>query len=313
MKPAIQKAFTLLVFLLPFFFTFGQNGTITAEMISDIISVREAAISTDGKQIAYTVRRPGGESDDPGKSWNELHICDVDGSNDRTYIQKPNSVWSINWSKDGQHIYFLSRRSQHDKNTQVYRLPIAGGEAEMVTEHDASIRSYSLSPDGKSIAYTARDGKTKEERMDAKAGKDWKVYGENQTYKFTRLYTMNLESGQTRTVFNDDMEVNSFTWSPNNSTIVFRASQYPDIDYVYMFQKIYKVAANGGTPQVVCETEGKLGHLEISPDGKMLAWNGAVDLTDPLAQTLFQVPVTGGKPQNISKDFEGSVNSFTWL
>ena len=39
-----------------------------------------------------------------------------------------------------------------------------GGEAERVTGHENSIRSYQLSPDGKSIAFTSRDGKTRVRR-----------------------------------------------------------------------------------------------------------------------------------------------------
>ena len=52
-----------------------------------------------------------------------------------------------------------------------------------------------------------------------------------------------------------------------------------------MFTKIYR-AGLGEEPAELVKTVGKLGEMAISPDGKQLAFAGAVSLNDPLAQSL---------------------------
>ncbi|MCG8461819.1 MAG: S9 family peptidase, partial [Holophagales bacterium] len=58
---------------------------------------------------------------------------------------------SPRWSPDGRHIYFLSSRSG---SMQVWRLPLAGGEAQAVTALPLDLGGFTLSPDGKSLAVS---------------------------------------------------------------------------------------------------------------------------------------------------------------
>ncbi len=300
--------------LLPLIFLFAgiiqAQSTITPEIIADLQAVRSVALAPDGQTIAYNLRKPGGEDDKRGKSWWEIHTIQVDGSNPRKYVTKPQSGYTISWGPKGEYIYFLGYRKDHDSHTQVYRISVNGGEAEMVTGHESTVRNYKLSRDGKYLAFTSRDPLSRQEKLDASYGKDWIVYGEN--YKYTRLYVMELGSDNSKLVFSEDLEVSDFAWSPDGKMLVFRAAEIPETDYNYMFQKIYRVAAQGGTPQLVCQTAGKLGHLEVSPDGSSLAWAGAVDISDPLPQSLFTVPLTGGTPQNHTEGMEASVSTFHW-
>ena len=52
------------------------------------------------------------------------------------------------WSRDSQSIYFLSGRSG---STQVWRLPLGGGEAQQVTQAPLDIGSFRLAPDGRAL------------------------------------------------------------------------------------------------------------------------------------------------------------------
>jgi dipeptidyl aminopeptidase/acylaminoacyl peptidase len=53
--------------------------------------------------------------------------------------------------------------------------------------------------------------------------------------------------------------------------------------------------------------------MEPSPDGKLLAFLGATALDDPLAQSVFVVPLAGGTPRNLTVDYEGSATDLGWL
>ena len=305
----MKHLLTVLFFGLSVLFLQAQS-LITPEMIADTRTVRQTVLSPDGQTVAYSFHIPGDADTKPGKAWYEIHTIGVDGQNHRKYVSKPNSGFSLSWSPDGKYIYFLGYRKSDDAHTQVYRIPVDGGEAERVTGHETTVGRYQISPDGKWIAYTARDAKTRQEKLDAATGKDWIVYG--QDYKYTRLYVTEIGTSSSKQVFEENLEVSSVSWSPDGKTIVFKAAEIPETDYNYMFQKIYRVSAQGGTPAIVCSTAGKLGHLEVSPDGKTLAFAGAVDITDPLPQSLFTVPLLGGKPQNHTQDMEASVTGFSW-
>jgi len=298
----------------------AAQSTITPEIIADLETVGQTVISPDGKTVAYTLRIPGGEADQPGQSWHEIYTLPLKGALSRNvnpsdlapkrYVGKPHSGHSISWSPDGAFIYFLGFRKAVDPHTQVFRIPVGGGEAELVTGHENGVSSYRLSPDGKQVAFVSRDVKSRQEKIDASQGKDWIVYGEN--YKYARLYIQEITDVNSRLVFEEDLEVTHFCWHPEGKSLVFRAAAKPETDDRYMFQKIYQTQTMGGRPKLVCKTSGKLGSLAVSPAGDLLAYTGAVDISDPLAQSLFVVPLDQGEPSNLSNGMEASALGFQW-
>jgi Tol biopolymer transport system component len=55
------------------------------------------------------------------------------------------------WAPDGSAIYFLSSRSG---SSQVWSLPVSGGEAEQVTSLPLDVSNLEVSPTGTRIAFT---------------------------------------------------------------------------------------------------------------------------------------------------------------
>ncbi|MHC4225669.1 MAG: S9 family peptidase, partial [Planctomycetota bacterium] len=98
----------------------------------------------------------------------------------------------------------------------------------------------------------------------------------------------------------------------DSKTILFQASDKPETDESYMFKQIYSVSVSDGIPRQLCETKGKLGAMAVSPDGITLAFLGATSMNDPLAQSLFIIPVKGGDPVNLTENAEESYYSCTW-
>jgi dipeptidyl aminopeptidase/acylaminoacyl peptidase len=289
----------------------SQNKTITPEMVVSMERVSQVSLDPTGKWIAYGLGVPRGEKDERGGSFSEIWVVPYDGGEQRQYTSKPISAWSVSWSPDGKLITFLSRRTEQDAHTQVYQMRLDGGEAMPLTHHESSVSSYQWSPDGKMIAFTSTDPATSEEKAAKKAGRDWKVYDEN--YKHRRLWIMDVVSADTRQVFDKDLTVRSFAWAPDSKSLAFQGTDTPLIDDSYMFRKIYTVSANGGSPEALCDTKGKLGAMKFSPDGSMLAFAGAVSLNDPISQSLFVVSAEGGNPRNLTEDYEATAGGFDWL
>ncbi|NIR49594.1 S9 family peptidase, partial [candidate division KSB1 bacterium] len=64
---------------------------------------------------------------------------------------------------------------------------------------------------------------------------------------------------------------------------------------------------------LLTKTEGKLGNMAWSPDGKTIAFLGGVDGSDPSLGGLFVVPASGGDATNLIAGYEGTPEWLTWL
>ena len=296
----------------------AKDNKLTPEMIVNMKHVTQVAIDPSGQKIAFVLNVPRTEEDKHGKSYSEIWLTTVDGKKPKQYISKPGRPSSVSWSPDGKWITFLSKKTKEkDKkngkteHTQIYKIAVTGGESSTLTKHNSSISRYHWSPDGKSIAFVAADPETKEEKEAQKAGRDWKVYDEN--YKHLRLWILDIASGKTRQLFEEDLSVWNFVWTPDSKQIIFQAAETPLIDDSYVFQKIYTTPISAGTPEVLCNTKGKLGSMAVSPDGKKLAFLGAISLNDPLAQSLFTVPIDGEIVRFLSQNVASSGTWVDWI
>ncbi len=122
---------------------------LTAEDLVALDRVSAPILSPDGKRVVYALR----EADvAENKAVTSLWIQSVDGSTPaRRLTSASASAMSAQFSADGASLYFLSPRSG---SMQVWRLPLAGGEAQPVTAYALDVGSYRVSPDDKRIAVS---------------------------------------------------------------------------------------------------------------------------------------------------------------
>jgi len=73
------------------------------------------------------------------------------------------------------------------------------------------------------------------------------------------------------------------------------------------------VRAPSGNPKKVLETPGKLGDMAISPNSENLVFLGATSYNDPLAQSIYTVPLKGGKANLLTPDFKESFVAVDWV
>jgi dipeptidyl aminopeptidase/acylaminoacyl peptidase len=92
--------------------------------------------------------------------------------------------------------------------------------------------------------------------------------------------------------------------------LAVQITESSDADADLMYRKLYIMRVGG--EQTLVPTEGKLGPMAFAPDGSRLAFLGATSFNDPLAQSIFVVAATGGTPQNITPNYEGSVMNLGW-
>lgn len=125
--------------------------------------------SADGRSVAFVLSDTEMEAN---RRRNDLWLLDLSapGAAPRRLTQNPANDSSPRWSPDGKSLYFISTRSG---TAQVWRLPLAGGEATAVTDYPREIGSFALSPAGDRIAVSMEvfldcaDLKCSKDRADA--------------------------------------------------------------------------------------------------------------------------------------------------
>jgi dipeptidyl aminopeptidase/acylaminoacyl peptidase len=142
--------------------------------VRDLIAfdrLSEPGVSPDGRQVVFTVSALDLAAN---KRRSDLWVVGTDGSGLRPLTRHADNDSNGAWSPDGKTVYFLSTRSG---SSQVWRLPLEGGEAQQLTTLPLDVGSFVLSPDGKwlSLAMEVFPGATPEETRkrldDTAAGK----------------------------------------------------------------------------------------------------------------------------------------------
>lgn len=278
---------------------------------ADIVSLRsvgDVEIAPDGKHVLYTLSVPR-PLDDPGGSRSQIWMVDAAGKHlPRRFTAEDASSWRPRWAPDGDRFAFLSKRPG-DSHVALYAMPIDGGEPEVLLEAEASIGTYAWSPDGSRIAYTMTEP-TDDEQTELDAGRDWIVDEAGGTK--TRLFVHDLGEDESREVVTSGEHVIDFAWSPDGERLAVHASARATTDHVMMYSSLYTVAATGGTLEPLTKTEGKLGGMAWSPNGKTIAFLGAADLSDSTAGIVYVVPATGGEAKPLTADDEATGNLLTW-
>ena len=107
------------------------------------------AWSPDGKTIAFVCSK-GRDVE------NDICIIPASGGSARNLTAMD---WSLDpsgptWSADGKTIYFSA---ETNGNVHLFAVAVAGGPVRQVTTGERQLRGFSLSTDGRSLAYTASD------------------------------------------------------------------------------------------------------------------------------------------------------------
>jgi dipeptidyl aminopeptidase/acylaminoacyl peptidase len=121
---------------------FSVHDMLAMERISD------PRVSPDGSRIVFAVRTTDLE-DNKGRT--DLWLVRADATGLRRLTSHPSNDYNPRWTRDGRAVLFLSSRSG---SSQVWRIPVDGGEAEQVTDLALDAGNLILAPDGKHMAFT---------------------------------------------------------------------------------------------------------------------------------------------------------------
>lgn len=270
----------------------------TPEAMVNLPVTGSPELSPDGSMIAYTVRTTNMEGDASSFS-THIWVAGADGSMNRQFTFGEQSATNPQFSPDGQFLSFISTR---DKGRQVYKMHLNGGEAQKVTSAENGVGSFQWSPDGSRIAYTMTDPKTDEERTRERERMDVMIV--DRDFKFARIYVHDMEAGEAKAIYADDLHTTSFSWSPDGETIVFAHQPTPRIDDRYKMD-ISTVAADSGSVSSLVAREGTDGSPHFTPDGNYVVFTSHGGQLEGIGiQDVFVVLASGGEPRALAHTYD---------
>ena len=286
--------------------------------IDDLINLRRVgapAISPDGRQVVFTIRETNWEEN---AYETELWLGGSGALRQLTNSKK--SSLQPAWSPDGAWLAFISDR---DGKRQLYRIALAGGEAEQLTSGDEGVANFAWSPKGSQIAFTMIDAVT--DAMKAR-DKDWgEIRIEDEDQRYTHLYVLDLPGASAggsqdpplrygvKQLTLGSFVVGSFDWSPDATTIAFD-------------HRISSDAGEGGSAdisvvtvataarQAIVTQAGPDSNPQWSPDGSQVAFASTMGKPFYFFQNGVIAVVTPGKNdiRSLTDAFDESPNIVAW-
>lgn len=298
------------------------------EDLARLRQVDEATLSPDGSTVAYAVEVPRIPfQDEDGPAWSELWVV-APGSEPRPYVTGEGSVSDLAWTPDGESISFLAKggagkgkgEDEEPKNA-LWAIPITGGGARTVLEHPTGVEAYSWAPDGRRVAFLAKDEEPEGEEALEEAGFSQKVFEEDWTY--TRLWiaepTLDSEPaapGEAAKASKRRIElpghVREVLWCRGGERLAVKLAPTPSVDDSYVATRLRVVDPATGEVTARIENPGKLGEVAWSPDCSALAFVAAADRHDPAPGRLTVASAETGAFHDVLPGYEGHVRDAAW-
>jgi dipeptidyl aminopeptidase/acylaminoacyl peptidase len=293
--------------------TAASARPMTPEDVARLESVGAIAVGPGGSRIAYTtVSLPdvtaGEENGGPRQ---QLRLAYGPG-NVRDFLPEDMNVGSIAFSPDGRWVSFLWARD--DEKRAVWGIPVDGGAQRKLAEVEgAAVRSYAWSPDGSHMHLLAGAAEDEARTSQSEAGFDAIVYEEEA--RLNRLFRAAIGAtpdAQPQAITIPGY-VSDFKIAPDARYGIIESAPTPQVDDSYTSKRVHVLDLATGRISAVVETPGKIGDVEISPDGSWLSLIAGIDINDPAATTLHFVDVETGEYRALNQGAPEAAVDAEWL
>jgi dipeptidyl aminopeptidase/acylaminoacyl peptidase len=331
----------LLASLCALAFAADTKRAITDKDIFKFQWIGDTEVSPDGSQVAFVRIAVNEKKDNYDTS---LWMVSTSGNGSPVRLTSGKRDSAPRWSPDGKWIAFVrgsadpGGEGRKPMPSQLALLSLAGGEAMVFTDLPRSASEAVWSPDGKRIAFLSDTNaddiakKAKKETPAEEHESDVKVIT-RAVYRFNgqgytdpkhhrHIWIVDVPtSSETKVtpkqLTDGQFDESGISFTPDGSKIIYHTNRVAEPYYELPSSEIMSVSTSGGTSEVITKVKtggllGGVGGLKLSPDGKRLAFVGAVQepvrsYSEPDLWTLDVA--AGAQPKNLTANYDYDVNS----
>ena len=274
----------------------------TPELSMKVKTVTAPVPSPDGRLTVWTETHPVMDGE-KSESLTQVFLAHSDGSGRVQLTRGEKSSNAPAFATDSASVFFASDRSG---KRNLYRIAIDGGEAEQITNWSGTLGTYAVSPNGKWIAFTARESDTADD-FAKRAKLDFRVLDENPRNQSLWLAPVEPDAHGKRPVKQvaaGSYHIGAFDWSPDSRRIAYEARPTPDADDGRK-SDIYEVEVETGAIRPLAATAAAESQPKYSPDGRYLAYvrsNQSAKRIDGSRIVLLTLADSKGRDLPVSPD-----------
>ncbi|MDX1646005.1 MAG: S9 family peptidase [Longimicrobiales bacterium] len=239
----------------------------------------------------------------------QLFLMRTDGGEALQLSEHETSIGSYSWTDDGEAIVFVAEHAPSEEEEEaeekgydaiyvdegpngqragewndLWRIDVETKEETRLTEREHRIGSFDVSPDGRWIAFAARD----ENRR-------------NQQY-LSEIHLLDVQSGELRELTSNLAPESRLTWSPDGRRLAYEAPS--DDEWELRLDKLWTMDVETGETRMISGAfEGSIRDFVWTPDGSDLLFGG-LQRTNT---NLYRLDVSSGAVTRLT-DHVGSLS-----
>jgi len=299
----------------------------------DLISmgrISDPQVSPDGTTVVFVVTY---YSKTENSSNSNLYLVSIDGG---TIRQLTNSLRANNnprWMPGGMAIAFVSTR---DGESQIWTIPVNGGEAKKSSSISTEASGMIVSPDGRWFAFSSdvfpdcesddcnevRNAQLAKTKVKAKVFDrlPYRVWNYWKDGRRSHMFVMPATGGKAVDLTPGDFDTPpidlggrwDYDFSPDSKEIVFTRNTDPMVA-ISTNNDLFTVPVSGGAAKRITDNPANDSQPLYSPDGKYIAYRKMVRAGFEADRSrLVLYDRSTGTHVNLSEDFDYSVGDFCW-
>lgn len=308
------------------------NSPLTIEHLNKFNKLSDVTVSPDGRYLVYG-QKNGGHS--PADTTADLYLMDLQDSNKITRLtHSEDREHHVLWSKNSDALYFLAGRSG---STQLWRLPLQGGEAKQLTALPVEVEGFTISGDERYVALqlSSKPGCesprcTAEAKEKLAQKKDTALVYEQLMVRHwdhwldefkSQLYIAPLDSGLITDAKNlmpewntDIAGIAEVAFTPDGKNLVFSA-KIPSEDQAWHTNfDLFQVSVNGGDKvNLTRDNPAWDASPQFSSDGRYMAY---LAMKKPVYEAdrfgLILLDMVTGQRKELAQDWDRSISQFAF-
>lgn len=295
-----------------------QTGArFTLDTPREVVRVGDPAIAPDGRSVVVVVSRANLAQNryDP-----ELVQVDI-ATKEQRVLSRRRGVNAPTWSPDGGELAFLASVEGH---SQIFVLPMSGGEARQVTSSPTGIQTFSWRPDGNAFAYAALDEQPRGEGLE-RFNRSFEIqhnsFLETEAPMPSHLWVVALDGGEARRLTSGTWSLPvryppgspppAPSWTPDGRTIAIerRPTAYPgDFDQ----NTIQLVDVETGHMRALTSRTRHEAQPQFSPDGTRIAYWFPKDGESKNNNEIVVAAASGGEGRSATAMLDRHILTAAW-